>query len=144
MNKKGIHFFTEGITYHLKGKRNLRRGIKKLISEKNLQTGNINIIFCSDRLLKRYNKEYLKHDYFTDVIAFDLSEDPLEISGDIFASIERIRENAGRFRVRVQEEIARIVCHGVLHLMGMEDSTSELRDQMRKVENRFISALYNN
>lgn len=144
MNEKGIHFFTEGITYHLKGKRNLRRSLEKLISEKNLQTGNINIIFCSDRFLKRYNKEYLKHDYFTDVIAFDLSEDPLEVSGDIFASIERIRENSRRFRVRVQEEIARIVCHGVLHLMGMEDSTSELRDQMRKEENRFISALINN
>lgn len=142
MSSKAIQFFTEDITYQIKGKEILRRGIVKLITEKELQLGVINVIFCSDRFLKRYNKQYLQHDYYTDVVAFDLSEEPRIISGDIYISLERIRENAKKYHVAVKEEIGRIICHGILHLTGMEDSNEALRLEMKKEENKFLSSLF--
>lgn len=142
MNEKTIRFFTEDVTYTIRGKEILRRGILQLVQEKNFRQGPVNIILCSDRFLKRYNKDFLNHNYFTDVIAFDLSDDEKEISGDIYISLDRIRENAKRYRVTLQQEIARVIIHGVLHLTGMEDSSAALKKIMRIEENRFMSTLF--
>ncbi|MBN1198698.1 MAG: rRNA maturation RNase YbeY [Bacteroidales bacterium] len=142
MRDNTIQFFTEDITYQIKRKEILRRGIIKLITEKGFQVGDINIIFCSDRFLKRMNKRYLNHDYYTDVVAFDLSEKTEIISGDIFISLDRIRENARIYHVSVIEETARIICHGILHLSGMTDSTEELKLEMKVEEDKFLSNLY--
>jgi len=141
MNEKKIRFFTEDITYRLQGKEVLRRGIVQLVKEKDYQLGAINIIFCSDMFLKRYNKAYLKNDYFTDVIAFDLSEEKKMISGDIYISLDRVRENAKMYHVLIKNEIARVIIHGILHLMGMEDSTDELKRAMKIEEDKFLSVI---
>ncbi len=141
MNEKSIQFFTEDISYQIKGKGILRRGIVQLISEKGYQAGTINIVFCSDQFLKGYNKKYLNHDYYTDVVAFDLSVNKQEITGDIFISLDRVRENAKIFNVAIKIEIARVIGHGVLHLTGMEDSTEESKQTMRTEEDSFLSNL---
>jgi len=83
------------------------------------------------------NKEYLQHDYFTDVISFDYSEGII-ISGDIFISIDRIRENAGNMNISMQNEIRRVVGHGVLHLIGFEDGTVSERKNMTREEDKFL------
>lgn len=141
MNEEAIQFFNEDTSYRIRGKRNLRRGISGFVHEKGHRLGQVNLIFCSDKFLRGYNKQYLGHDYFTDVIAFDLSERQEEISGDVFISIDRVKENAGTFNVTMQNELARVIIHGLLHLMGMKDDTTEGKQAMRKEEDRFISRL---
>ena len=141
MNEKKIQFFTEDISYHIRKKESLRGRIVELVRLKNYHLGNVNIIFCSDRFLRKYNKKYLDHDYYTDVIAFDLSEHEKELSGDIYISLDRIRENAKEYGIPVGKEIARVIIHGMLHLCGMSDSTEELKSKMRQEENKFISGL---
>lgn len=143
MNESLIQFFTEDITYKIRKKRILRRGIEQVVSEKGYRLGSVNIIFCSDRFLRRYNVKFLRHNYYTDVIAFNLSDQEKEITGDIFISLERVRENARKYRVTVAREIARVIIHGILHLTGMDDSTTELKMAMRSEEDKFISRLVN-
>jgi len=143
MNESLIQFFTEDITYQIRRKRILRRGIEQVVSEKGYQLGSVNIIFCSDRFLRRFNVKFLRHNYYTDVIAFNLSDQAKEITGDIFISLERVRENARKYRVTVAREIARVIIHGILHLTGMDDSTTELKRAMRCEEDKFISKLVN-
>jgi rRNA maturation RNase YbeY len=143
MNEKSIQFFTEDIGYQIKGRGILRRGILQLISEKGFLGGTINIIFCSDQFLRGYNKKYLNHDYYTDVVTFNLSENIKEIAGDIFISLDRVRDNAKTYKVSLKMEIARVIGHGVLHLTGMEDSSEELKQAMRMEEDKFLSSLVN-
>jgi len=143
MNESLIQFFTEDITYQIRRKRILRRGIEQVVSEKGYQLGSVNIIFCSDRFLRRFNVKFLRHNYYTDVIAFNLSDQAKEITGDIFISLERVRENARKYRVTVAREIARVIIHGILHLTGMDDSTTELKRAMKCEEDKFISKLVN-
>ncbi|NQV02966.1 MAG: rRNA maturation RNase YbeY, partial [Bacteroidia bacterium] len=117
MNENQIQFFYEDIAYQIKGKRNLRRGIDQLVREKEHQLGTVNIVFCSDKFLKAYNKRYLNHDYFTDVITFDFSDEESVITGDIYISLDRVRENAKTYKVMLYKEIVRIIIHGILQLM---------------------------
>ena len=115
----------------------LKSGLSWLIREHKKELGNIDVIFCSDEELLKMNKEYLQHDYFTDVISFDYSEGII-ISGDIFISIDRIRENAGNMNISMQNEIRRVVGHGVLHLIGFEDGTVSERKNMTREEDKFL------
>ncbi len=144
MNEKEIQFFTEDITYQIKGKGILRRGISQLATDKKYLLGPVNIIFCSDKFLKEYNKTYLGHNYFTDVISFDLSDDPELITGDIYISLDRVRENSKVYNVPLKTEIARVIIHGILHLTGMEDSTELEKEGMRKEENKYLSLIIKN
>jgi len=115
----------------------LRSGLSWLIIEHKRELGNIDVIFCSDEELLKMNKMFLQHNYYTDVISFDYSEGKA-ISGDIFISIERIRENAGKMKVSIQNEIRRVVGHGVLHLIGFEDKTVSEKKNMTLEEEKFL------
>ncbi|MEA1875712.1 MAG: rRNA maturation RNase YbeY [Bacteroidota bacterium] len=118
-------------------RKKLKSGVCWLIHEHKMEVGNINVIFCSDDELLEMNKKYLQHDYYTDVITFDYSEGK-NISGDIFVSIDRIRENAKKDRILVQDEIRRIVGHGVLHLIGFMDKTISDKKIMTQEEDIFL------
>lgn len=102
--------------------------------------GELTYIFCSDDFLLDINQRYLQHDTFTDIITFDYSQDDL-ISGDIFISTERVRENAAAFEVDFEHELARVMIHGVLHLLGFDDHSEEDKKKMRAEEDRLISTL---
>ena len=100
--------------------------------------GDITVVFCDDDYLLEMNKKHLNHDYYTDIITFDYCENGV-ISGDLFISVDRIRENAVSQNEPVKNEFIRVVAHGVLHLMGLNDKTEEEKSEMRRNEERIIS-----
>jgi rRNA maturation RNase YbeY len=102
----------------------------------------LSYIFVSDQWLLEMNKEYLNHDYFTDIITFDNSEETGEIEGDIFISRDRVEENGKTIGTGIEDEYVRVIGHGLLHLCGLKDKTKAESMEMRKRENEFI-ALYN-
>lgn len=111
--------------------------ITKILVDANFQLGEINYIFCDDDYLHKLNIEFLNHDTLTDVISFDNTVGKL-IGGDIFISIERVKDNASDFNVSFDEELKRVMIHGVLHFMGFKDKTKIEKELMRKEENKAI------
>lgn len=101
---------------------------------------NLSFIFCKDEYLKRINLQYLEQDYYTDVITFNYSTKE-EIAGDVFISIDRVKENADRFKVSFNEELFRVIIHGVLHLCGFNDKTEKEIKEIRKQEDHFLSLI---
>jgi rRNA maturation RNase YbeY len=136
-----ISFFTEDISFTLRNKNKLRKWIQVVIGNEKKLPGNLNYIFCSDDYLYKLNKQYLNHDTLTDIITFDLSEKPDEISGEIYISIDRVKENAKKFKVTFYNELHRVMIHGILHLAGYHDKTQEEIIQMRSKEDKCLSLL---
>ncbi len=137
-----ISFFTEDIKFNYKNRRASKRWILSALEEENVfkkkKFEELSIIFCSDEYLLDMNKKYLGHDYFTDVITFDNSEENT-FSGDIFISIDRVRENAGTFGQLFIDELHRVIIHGVLHLSGYDDGTEQEQKMMRSREDYYIA-----
>jgi rRNA maturation RNase YbeY len=103
--------------------------------------GTLNYIFCDDAYLVEINLQYLNHNTLTDIITFDYSDES-RVSGDIFISIERVRDNAKDFKVGFEEELKRVMSHGVLHLLGYNDKTDEEKHSMRNKENEMIKLFH--
>jgi len=129
-----IRFFSEETSYRLKGKRMLSSWIANVIHKERFKAGSINFILCSDDYLLQINQAYLKHDTYTDIITFNHSEDPETIEGDIYISIERIKENASNLNIPFEKELQRVLVHGILHLTGYSDKTDKQKKVMRKKE----------
>lgn len=140
MSKLSVHFFTEDISCNLKQKKLLRTWLKNAIVNEGYRLHKLNFIFCSDNYLLSINQQYLNHDTYTDIITFDNSEKPGDITGDIFISMERIKENALRFKVKEQDELHRVMIHGTLHLAGYKDKGKEAKALMTEKENLYLSA----
>jgi len=111
------------------------------ISSEALKAGVINIIFCNDAYLLDLNQRFLERDTLTDVIAFDYREDGDEVSGDVFISIERIRDNARQLGHPYESEVKRVIIHGILHLCGYSDSLSSEKEEMTSKEDYYLSLL---
>ncbi len=124
----------------LKNRTILKKWIETIVNNHNKELGDISYIFCSDEQLLEINKEYLNHDYYTDIITFDYSEAE-RISGDMFISIDRIKDNAKALKVPYQEELHRVIIHGVLHLLGFKDKTESESQKMRQLEDESLSVL---
>jgi len=120
--------------FKLEKKRVLKKWIRSCIEGKGKKCGDITFVFDSDAEIREINKKYLQHDWFTDVIAFDYNEGNT-VNGDILISVERVRENAGIYKVEENEEIRRVMIHGVLHLLGHEDDTEKKKNAMHEEEN---------
>ena len=129
-------------TFSLSPEEEIRRGnwVRSVIEESGFDCGEVTYIFCSDEDLLEINQRYLKHDTYTDIITFDYGQGRL-ISGDIFISTDRVIENAEKFKVPFEHELARVMIHGVLHLLGMDDHTDEDKQNMRTEEDRHIKIL---
>jgi probable rRNA maturation factor len=134
-----IYFFLEEVSYNLRQKRKIREWIIKTAENEDFTIGVLNYILTNDNILVQLNKEYLRHFSLTDIITFDLSEKEGELSGDIYISIDRARENAKEYRVLLSIEINRLMIHGVLHLVGYKDKTKEERELMREKEEFYLS-----
>lgn len=132
--------FSFQTNYPLKSRTKIKQWIKQVIEAKGKITGNITYIFCDDEYLLEVNKQYLQHDYYTDVITFDYVENDL-ISGDIFISTDRVRENALAFGSSETEELHRVIIHGALHLLGLKDKSEKEASQMRQAENEALKLL---
>ena len=128
-----ITFHNQGVAFHLKEKNRHRAWIRRSIEDHGRDAGNIAFIFTSNEDLLKMNKAYLNHNHFTDVITFDYTDDDL-ISGDVFISVDQVRINASHYGVDEGAELRRVMIHGVGHLMGYGDVTSEEKKEMRKLE----------
>jgi probable rRNA maturation factor len=136
--KKGISFFFYDIPkLHIK-RSILKEVIKRIIEDGKYECGEINIVFCRDEYLFKINKEFLKHKNFTDIITFNYSNDNC-IEGELYISIERVRENAKIYDQRTEDEIARVVFHGILHLTGFNDKNKNDIQQIRNREQFYLS-----
>lgn len=137
-----VNYFFENTSFRVTKKRILTTWIKSIIACENKKAGEICFIFCDDSYLSRINSTYLKRETFTDVIAFDYSENGL-VSGDIFISIDRVKYNSNKFKKSFIEELFRVMAHGVLHLTGYSDNTKRKRLAMTDKENIYINDIYN-
>lgn len=133
-----IHFFSEDLVFTLKQKTNVRNWVKATIIEEGYKLAELNFIFCSDAYLLTINQQYLNHDTYTDIITFDNSEVEKEITGDIFISIDRVRDNAAKFKVPFEDELHRVIIHGTLHLLGYPDKTKAARAVMTQKEDEYL------
>lgn len=134
-----IHFFSEDVDFHPSKPMALKKWVENIISLEQFELKEINYIFCSDDYLLQINEDYLSHTDYTDIITFDNSEEEKQIEGDVFISIERIRDNASQLNTSEEDELHRVMIHGVLHLLGYTDSTSEEKAVMRKKEEACLS-----
>ena len=132
-----VKFHTEKTKFVLGQKLHHKQWIKLWIESQDALCGQLSFIFTSNKQLKLINQEYLDHNYNTDVISFDYSEDD-QISGDIFISIEQVRINAGIYGTEEADELRRVMVHGVNHLLGYDDGNDEERERMRQMENEAL------
>lgn len=133
--------FNYELEFQLENEEQYSSWISNVISSENKKEGDINYIFCDDEYILEINKQYLDHDYYTDIISFDYSVGN-ELHGDIFVSIERVRENAIEFDVTFDEELKRVLAHGVLHYCGYKDKTEEEELIMRFKEDEKIKMFH--
>lgn len=132
-----ISFNKEGVVKPKLRYRIVSIWLKQVVIKFGYITGDLNYIFCDDEYLKEINSKYLNHDYYTDIVTFDYGENKV-VSGDMFISVNRVKENSGLFKCDLHEEFLRVIVHGLLHLMGFVDSSDNERETMRRLENECI------
>lgn len=139
-NQSSISFFAEGIPFELENQNDIQSWIENTISKEDKMVGEISYIFCSDDYLHEINLEHLQHDTYTDIITFNYNVEDV-ISADIFISIDRVEENATTFSTTFQNELCRVIIHGVLHLLGYNDKSDSEKEVMRSKEDFYLSLL---
>ncbi len=138
-----INFFQEEVSFQLSHPDILKGWISTIIQNAKQSFDTINFIYCSDNYLLEINKEYLDHDYYTDIITFDNKEDDdSALDADIFISIDRVKENATQLNLPFEQELHRVMVHGILHLLGHKDKTEEQKNEMRESEEASLSLLH--
>ena len=142
-----IRYFTEDTTFSLKGKRLISKWLKQVAEQRGYRMGELNYIFCSDPYLLAINQQFLDHDYETDIITFDNSDDYLQetghkgVSADIYISVDTVRANGEIYGEGFDRELHRVIVHGLLHLIGYDDVTVWKQQRMRAAENRALKLL---
>ncbi len=137
--EQGILFFYEGVEQCLTDESRYADWLVQVANAEGRKVGQIQVIFLSDDALLEMNRTYLGHDYFTDIITFPLKEDPME--AELYISIDRVRDNAAEQGVGPDEELARVMVHGILHLCGYKDKSAAETSVMREMESRYLDLL---
>jgi rRNA maturation RNase YbeY len=132
-----IVYETVDISFPKIKRRKMNDWIKQVITDNRKKPGNITYIFCSDAEILRINQSYLSHDYYTDIITFDYSEND-KIFGDLFISLETVKTNSEKFKTLFDEELRRVMIHGILHLCGYDDKSPENKIAMREKEDKSL------
>lgn len=132
-----ITYQTDGVKMPVIKKRDISAWLRKVAAGYGKKIGDIAYIFCNDERILEVNREYLQHDYYTDIITFDYCEGD-RISGDLFISLDTVRTNAEQFGASYEEELYRVIIHGVLHLCGINDKAPGEREKMEEAENRAL------
>lgn len=135
-----VKYYTDDCSYRLPEKRRTAAWLKEVAEAEGYRLGDVNYIFCSAARLLEMNKEFLGHDYFTDIITFDYSDlkGSGVVSGDIFIDVETVADNARIYRATKIQEMRRVVVHGVLHLCGQKDKTPRANAQMHRKEDKYL------
>jgi rRNA maturation RNase YbeY len=126
----------------LSNRTDLKEFIITIFKREKKRLGELSFVFCSDSYLLEINKQYLKHNYYTDIITFDLSVEPTLIAGEIYISVDRVKDNAQNFNASFKEELHRVIFHGVLHLCGYKDKTEDEERRMRKMEDKYLKLYF--
>lgn len=134
-----IDFHSENVPFKLKQKAKVRLWLETVVKSHGGSIGFLQYIFCDDAHLLSVNQQYLQHDTLTDIITFRYQEHPEPIESDIYISTERVQENAEKYGVSFENELHRVMIHGVLHLLGLKDKTAEQKSKMREAEERSLS-----
>ena len=137
-SKSKVCFFFQGVKPILTNRSILKKYIQSVFKKEGKKLDFLNIIFCSDNALLEINQKYLKHDFYTDIITFDLSESEA-IRAEIYISIDRVRENSRELGVSFKSELIRVIFHGVLHLCGYNDKTKAEKKKIREKEDHFLN-----
>ena len=135
-----ISYYAENVSFSLKNKKNITSWLLEVVRLEGKKAKGVTYIFCDDPYLFELNKKYLNHNTLTDTITFDYCED-IFISGDIFISIDRVRENASKYLNSFDSELYRVICHGMLHLLGYSDKTTPKRLGMTAKEKTYLILL---
>jgi rRNA maturation RNase YbeY len=135
-----FHFLQERFT--LSDRSSLKTFIKALFKREKKRLSTLNYIFCSDEYLLEINKQYLKHDFYTDIITFGLSEPDEPINAEVYISVDRVRENTTLFKTTLRKEMHRVIFHGALHLCGYRDKKKEEAALMRKMEDKYLTLYF--
>jgi rRNA maturation RNase YbeY len=132
-----ISYLADSVKVPAFSKRKVSAWIKQVAALQNYKVGNVSYIFCSDEKILEVNQQYLQHDYYTDIITFDYTEGK-KISGDIFISLDTVRSNATKYAQSYEQELLRVMIHGILHLCGQNDKTAVHKAEMTKKENNAL------
>lgn len=135
-----IQFTNDRITFNLKKKSILKTWIRSVIEKEKLILGNLSYVFCDDESLLKINQQFLDHDTYTDIITFDYREGKT-VNGEIYISIDRVRDNAEKYKTNFENELHRVMIHGVLHICGYKDKTKAAKELMRKMEDASLKKL---
>ena len=135
-----ISYQTDGVKMPAIKRRDVSAWIKKVAAGHGKKVGDIAYIFCNDEKILEVNREYLQHDYYTDIITFDYTEENV-ISGDLFISLDTVLSNSEQLRVQYEQELYRVIIHGILHLCGINDKGEGEREIMEREENEAIAML---
>ncbi len=141
MDKEKIQFASLSIPFSLDQQEKYISTLEKIIGDYKKNYSKIHYVFCSDDYLLELNKTHLQHDYYTDILTFPYNDDPIE--SDIFISIDRVKENAEEYGVSFENELSRVIVHGVLHLVGLNDHNKKDQEKMRQEENHYIDLILN-
>jgi len=133
-----VSFFSEDIDFKVVNPIKTKKWLKNASISEGYELSQLNYVFCSDEYLLEINKQYLDHDYFTDIITFDNSEEDNQLEGDIYISVDRVRENAATFHTDFDTEMRRVLIHGLLHLAGHDDTSEALKTAMRAKEDEYL------
>jgi len=137
-----VHFFFEDVSFTLAERKRLKLFLTGLFRKYKTPLNNLTYIFCTDEYLLNINRQFLQHDYYTDIITFNLAPAGQPIEGEIYISIDRVTDNAKEVGVSRKEELHRVIFHGALHLLGYRDKSKEEQMAMRKAENTCIKSYF--
>ncbi len=137
-SKSKVYFFFDGISIDLRNRGRIKQAVELIFRKEKKELDRLKYIFCNDTTLLGINKQYLKHDYYTDIITFDLSENKDRVSGEVYISVDRVRENAAILKNSLPKELLRVIFHGALHLCGYKDKKSEDKKKMTEMEEFYL------
>ncbi len=136
-----IKIFYDDVKFRLRGSGEIRIFLQKVIRDENKIPGDLNFVFTGDAKLLEINREFLKHEYLTDVIAFE-NNDGDKINGEVYISIETVKRNSGLYSVRMKDEVIRVMIHGILHLCGYDDKSERLRKKMIQKQEFLVKSFF--
>lgn len=136
-----ITFYSEDVKNPIRYKMPVKKWIQKIIKDHQFEVGEINYIFVSDQYILDINKTYLQHDYYTDIITFNNNVGKI-VSSDIYISLDTVKSNSEVYTVSYSEELLRVIIHGILHLIGFDDTSDDLQEEMTKQENKALKLFY--
>ena len=137
-----VFFHTADLNYRLQNKTALKQLLEDLFQKEGKRLEGLSIVFCSDDYLLSMNRQFLQHDYYTDILTFDVSERGGPVSGELYISVDRVRDNAHGLGVSAVEEMQRVIIHGSLHLCGYKDKLKKQQLLMRQKEERYLRLLH--